>query len=55
MVKLVIRSNLKAIIKDLRIGVDFPAALDKKVEEIILKAVERAKANHRTTVLPRDL
>lgn len=55
MTNLVIKSNLKQVIKELRISVDLAEALNKKVEEILKQAVERAKANHRTTVLPQDL
>lgn len=55
MANLVIKSNLKQVIKELRISIDLAEALNKKVEKILLEAVERAKANHRTTVLPQDL
>lgn len=55
MANLVIKSNLKEVIKELRVSVDLADTLNKKVEEILLRAVERAKANHRTTVLPQDL
>lgn len=34
---------------------DFYDALDEKVEELILDAQERAEANGRKTVQPRDL
>lgn len=50
MPELVIKSKIKKIVK-LRISKDLPQALDKKVEELLKKAEERAKANHR----PQDL
>lgn len=55
MANLIIKSNLKKAVKELRISIGLAEALNKKVEEILQKAVERAKANHRTTVLPQDL
>lgn len=54
--KLVIRYNLRKILPDdIRLGNEVPDALNKVVEEIVKKAVERVKANKRTTVLPQDL
>ncbi len=38
-----------------RISKDFMDALEEKVKEIIDKAIERARANQRNTVMPRDL
>ena len=55
MVNLIIKSNLKKVITELRVASDFSDALNKVAEEIIKKAVERAKANKRTTVMPQDL
>lgn len=54
--KLVIRYNLRKILpEDIRLGADVPDALNKVVEEIIKKAVERVRANKRTTLMPQDL
>jgi len=55
MTGIVVKSKIKKVIKDLRVSADLAEALNKKVEEILKKAVERAKANHRTTVMPQDL
>jgi|GEM_PF-791100 len=54
--RLVIRFNLKKVLpKEIRLGSKVPEALDKKIEEKLLKAAERAKANKRNTILPQDL
>ena len=55
MANLVIKSNLKKAANGLRIASDFADALNKVVEELIKKAVERSKANKRTTIMPQDL
>lgn len=54
--KLIIKNNIKKFLpKDIRLSIKVAEALDKVVEEKLKKAVERAKANKRTTVLPQDL
>jgi histone H3/H4 len=59
MVDIIIKSKIKEALpkelKDLRISVELAEALNKKVEENLKKAAERAKANHRTTILPQDI
>lgn len=55
MANLIIKSNLKEVVKDMRVSSDLIDALNKKVEEILKKAAERAKANKRTTIMPHDL
>jgi len=52
---LVVRSKIKDVAKDVNVSSDFADELSKKVEELIIKAVERAKANKRSTIQPRDL
>lgn len=53
---IIVKSNLKKVLPEgMRLSSDFVVALEKKVEEIIKAAVERAKANHRTTVMPQDI
>lgn len=54
MTEIVIKSKIKDIVK-LRISAELAEELNKKVEEILKKAEERAKANHRTTILPQDI
>ncbi|UZE93575.1 MAG: DUF1931 family protein [Candidatus Pacearchaeota archaeon] len=55
MVEIVIKSKIKEVIKELRVSANLAETLNKKVGEILKKAEERAKANHRTTVMPQDL
>jgi histone H3/H4 len=58
MVDLVVKNKIKEALpkdKGLRVSVELADALNKKIEEIIKKAAERALANHRTTVLPQDV
>lgn len=52
---LVVRSKIKDVAKDVNVSGDFADALSKEVEHLISKAVERAKANKRSTIQPRDL
>jgi len=57
-VKSQIRKKVKEIDKEGVIGnvaEEVEQALDKKVEEVLIKAIERAKANQRKTLLARDL
>ena len=51
---LVVRSSVKKVV-DMNVGEDLVAALDRKVEDVLKKAEERAKANGRRTVYARDL
>lgn len=53
----VVASQVKETIKKLEMncGGDFCDALDKKVENLIAKAAERAKSNDRKTVRSGDL
>jgi len=52
---LVVKAKVKEFAKGMNVAGDFAEALNKVVEELIKKAVERAKANKRTTVMPQDL
>lgn len=52
---LVVRSKIKEYAKDMNVSGDFADALSKEVEHIITRAIERAKANKRSTIQPRDL
>ena len=51
----VVRAKVKQAVRDCNVSNDFAEALDKRVREIIRAAEERAKANNRRTVLPRDI
>ena len=59
---LVIKSNIKKVVKELdkedsvsSVAEEVGMALEKKVEEILGKGIERAKANGRRTLQERDL
>jgi histone H3/H4 len=52
---LVVRSKIKDVAKGVNVSGDFAEALSKEVEKLIKRAVERAKANKRGTIKPRDL
>jgi len=57
-VKSQIRKKVKELDKEKVIGnvaEEVEEALDKKVEEILSKAIDRAKANQRKTLQARDL
>lgn len=41
--------------KELRVGGEFYDALDKKVQETLAAAADRAKKNGRSTLRPEDL
>lgn len=51
---LVVKSKVKEFV-ELNVGEDLAGALDVKVEEILKKAEERARANGRKTIYGRDL
>ena len=55
--KFTIKRNVKSFVGNsgMRLGAGIVDILDKKIEEILLTAIERAKANERGTVLERDL
>jgi histone H3/H4 len=54
MTDIIIKSKIKEIVK-LRVAANLAETINKKIEEILKKAEERAKANHRTTILPQDI
>jgi len=54
------RTQVKDLLKDSGLGVenlsaDFMETLDKKVKQLVLDAVKRAKENGRRTVMGRDV
>jgi histone H3/H4 len=51
---IIVKSNIAKFI-ELNVGEDLAAALERKVDEILKKAEERAKSNGRRTVYARDL
>jgi len=52
---LIVRSRIKEIAGEINVGGDVADALDKKAEELLRTAIERAKANGRRTVMAKDL
>ena len=60
---LIIKSNIKKVVKDLQganeevtsVAVEVERALERKTEEILKNAINRAKANKRRTLQARDL
>lgn len=54
-ISIINRTKLKEIAGELSISGDFPELLEKEVEQIIKKAMERAVANNRKTLMGKDL
>lgn len=52
---LVVRSKIKDVAKGMNVSGDFADALSKEVESMVARACQRAKANKRGTIKPRDL
>jgi histone H3/H4 len=59
---LIIKSNIRKVVKELdeenavsSVADEVEMALDRKVEEILANAIQRAKANQRRTLQARDL
>jgi histone H3/H4 len=56
MADLIVKSRVKDNVPEgMRVSADLADALDKKAEEILKKAAERATANKRTTIMAQDL
>ena len=51
---LIIKNNIRKA-TDLMVSDEFLTELEKQVEELLEKSVERAKANFRRTLFKRDL
>ena len=59
---LIIKSNIRKTVKELdkenavsSVSNEVETTLERKVEEILIQAIERAKANKRRTLQSRDL
>ncbi len=59
---LIVKNNIRKVVKELdkensvsSVAEEVGTALDMRVEEILAKAIERAKANGRRTIQARDL
>ncbi len=55
MVDLIIKSKIKEAVSGLNVSAEVPEALNKKVEQLLKDAMDRAKANGRRTLQARDL
>ena len=55
MTDLIVKSGVKEALADRPVSADFYEAVNDEVAELLNKAAERAKANDRKTVEPRDL
>ncbi len=51
----VIKAKLKEVVVNYQISGDYVDALDKAVRDLIKRSIERAEANHRKTVMAKDL
>lgn len=59
---LIVKSNIKKVVKDLdkensvsSIAEEVGTAMERRVEEMLVEAIKRAKANGRRTLQARDL
>lgn len=52
---LVVRSQIKKLVGELNMAADFSTTLNREVEGLIRKAIDRAKANGRKTVMGKDI
>jgi histone H3/H4 len=55
MTDLIVKSAVKDAVEDHPVAADFYEALNDEVDELLSEAAERAEANDRKTVEPRDL
>ncbi|ELY67233.1 hypothetical protein [Natronococcus jeotgali] len=55
MADLIVKAAVKEALDDYNVAADFYEALDDEVTELLDEADQRAEANDRRTVQPRDL
>ncbi len=62
MAKLIIKNNIKKAVEELdkeksitSVSADVSIELQKRIDELMLNGIKRAKANNRRTLLGRDL
>ena len=62
MTSIILKSNIRKIVKELdqenlinNVATEVETALEEKIHETLTKAIQRAKANQRRTLLARDL
>ncbi|PJE81750.1 DUF1931 domain-containing protein [Candidatus Pacearchaeota archaeon CG10_big_fil_rev_8_21_14_0_10_32_42] len=60
---IIVKSNIKKVVKDLQganesvtsVAEEVETELERKVEDLLVRAIERAKENKRRTLQARDL
>lgn len=59
---LIVKSNIRKVVRELdkeneisSVADEVGTALERKVEDLLINAIERAKANKRRTIQARDL
>ncbi|MFP4217534.1 MAG: DUF1931 family protein [Salinarchaeum sp.] len=55
MADLIVKATVKEALDDKNVASDFYEALDAEVSDLLAEAADRAEANGRKTVQPRDL
>lgn len=55
MTSLIVKTQVKDSLEEMQVDADFYEALDGEVAELLDQAAQRAEANDRSTVQPRDL
>ncbi len=55
MAKVLKKSGVREAADDVNVGADFYKRLDKRVQDLVKRAVDRAKENGRKTVKARDV
>ena len=52
---LIVKAKIKEAVGDMSVATDFVESLNEKVNELVKKAVWRAKENSRRTVMGKDV
>ena len=52
---IIVKAKVKEVAKGFNVASDVSEALDRKVNQLIVEACERAKANKRTTLMGKDI
>ena len=52
---IVVKAKIKEVVGNYQVSSDYVNALDRVVRDVIKNSIERAEANHRRTVMAKDL
>ncbi|MBW3016784.1 DUF1931 domain-containing protein [Candidatus Woesearchaeota archaeon] len=55
MTGIVVKAKVKELAKGMNISTDFMPKMDEEVNKMVVKALDRARANNRKTVMARDI